>query len=144
MARSEQRITAWSSVRNDIDFPWQWVYLNYKWPPLGSDMYNEGDSAWYGTIQANHGHNFNEIWWRIGIEIKIITLSEVCRFIVSMFDCGRTNSAVFNFFVISSSRSQAQRPLGTGIVRRNNVTKHWEQHAKSLAIPPPYSTFLEE
>ena len=76
-------------------------------------------SACHHTLQANHWHRLWEILGIIGVKNNIRNFNYVCKLIVNMFYCGRILTVLS--MPISKAwctASRAQRPITTGIVRR--------------------------
>ena len=77
-------------------------------------------SACHHTLHANHWHCLWNISPIIAVKSTVTTSIKVLRFVVNMFYCGRVAFTYLNTPILKAwaSASRAQRPLTTGIVRR--------------------------
>ena len=83
-------------------FAWQWV---------------RKASACHHTLYANHCHCLWKIPPIIAVKNNVTTFIQVLRFVANMFYCGGIAFTIFKHADIKGA-SRAQRPLTTGIVRR--------------------------
>ena len=90
----------------------------HVWPVSSNLVCNEGERA--SPYSPCHSPTLVIGNYIIGVKNNIKTFNYICRLIVNMFYCGRIILIVFNTHIskVWGSASRAQRPLPTGIVRR--------------------------
>ena len=113
-------MTVWILARNDINFSMAVGLIRLHMPGRQVISCVTKVSACHHTLHANHWHRLWKIPLIIAVKCNVTTFIKVLRFVVNTFIVVELLLPYLNMPVLKawSSASRAQRPLTTGIVRR--------------------------